>query len=81
MVEQIKAIAVDTGATCYADPFIAAPYDMPAKKRLVRAKGWLTIPATLPLWQAGGDEATKPPYPVEPSLRVKDEKRIRQLGW
>lgn len=45
MVDQIRAIASESGATCYADPFLPATDDTLAPGVLNRAMGWLARPA------------------------------------
>ena len=41
MVNSIKAIAAQSGAACYADPFLATTDDSVEESTLTRAMGWL----------------------------------------
>ncbi len=45
MVDHIKTIAAESGATCYADPFLPATDDTLVAGVLNRAMGWLALPA------------------------------------
>ena len=44
MVDSIKSIAAQTGAVCYADPFLPTTDGTAEKRVLARAKGWLALP-------------------------------------
>jgi 3-phenylpropionate/trans-cinnamate dioxygenase ferredoxin reductase subunit len=47
MVDSIKAIAAQTGAACYADPFMPTTDDKVEESALTRAIGWLAVPTGL----------------------------------
>jgi hypothetical protein len=44
MVDSIKAIAVRSGATCYADPFVPTNNDAVDESVLTRVMKWLAVP-------------------------------------
>ncbi|MFN0219557.1 MAG: 2Fe-2S iron-sulfur cluster-binding protein [Hyphomicrobium sp.] len=51
MVDSIKSIAAQSGAVCYADPFLPTTDDTVEQSLLTRAMGWLAVPSSRQLGQ------------------------------
>lgn len=51
MVDQVKSIAAQSGAVCYADPFLPSTGDTVEDGVLTRAMGWLSVPSGRPTVQ------------------------------